>query len=180
MLKLSDTWNWYYDHSKSALMLDLDDGMLFKANLKTKDLIPCAFQTNQFNVEDAQAFHTFRDSIATLPLNEPRQAELNLNCVAAKRFHKPVQPKSWFFDAGNGVDIPCEGMLVQMQNSLNQGIFIVVEAGDNASICALVDLQDFQLNGYKTLKFGDMVKVMHDRMTHIEYVEVAQPISMVS
>ena len=151
-----------------------------KANLKTKDLIPCAFQTNQFNVEDAQAFHTFRDSIATLPLNEPRQAELNLNCVAAKRFHKPVQPKSWFFDAGNGVDIPCEGMLVQMQNSLNQGIFIVVEAGDNASICALVDLEDFQLNGYKTLKFGDMVKVMHDRMTHIEYVEVAQPISMVS
>jgi cell division protein ZapC len=67
-----------------------------------------------------------------------------------------------------------------MQNSLNQGIFIVVEAGDNASICALVDLQDFHLNGYKTLKFGDMVKVMHDRMTHIEYVEVAQPISMVS
>ncbi len=180
MLKLSDTWNWYYDHSKSALMLDLDDGMLFKANLKTKDLIPCAFQTNQFSVEDAQAFHTFRDSIATLPLSEPRQAELNLNCVAAKRFHKPVQPKSWFFDAGVGVGQPQEGMLVQMTNEHNSGFFIVVEAGDNASICALVDLESFSLNAHKSLGFGDMVKVMHDRMTEIEFVEVAAPISMVS
>lgn len=102
MLKPSDTWIWYMDESENSLMLDLGDDMVFKTNLSRKLLVECAMGQNNFTVDDASAFQTFKDQISLLGLSEPRQAELTLYCVAAKRFHKPVQPKSWFFDHQDG------------------------------------------------------------------------------
>ncbi len=180
MLKLSDTWNWYYDHSKATLMLELDDGMLFQSNLKAKDSVPCTFQHNQFNVDDAQAYNQYYHSIAALPLSAPRQTELNLNCVAAKRFHKPVQPKSWFFDSAEGAANVCDGMLVELGNVHNHGLFIVVDAGESASIVAYTALEDFYLTETKSIQFGAMMKVMHDRMTLVSIAELTPAIPMVS
>ncbi len=97
MLKPSDKWNWYFDEHKACLMLDLGEEMIFQTNLSRKLLVNCAFSKNEFTVDDASAFQTFNERIRCLDINEYRQAELTLYCVAAKRFHKPVQPKSWFF-----------------------------------------------------------------------------------
>lgn len=99
MLKPNDKWNWYFDEHKACLMLDLGEEMIFQTNLSRKLLVNCAFSKNEFTVDDASAFQTFNERIRCLDINEYRQAELTLYCVAAKRFHKPVQPKSWFFDA---------------------------------------------------------------------------------
>ena len=82
-------------------MLDLGGDMLFKTNLSRKLVVDCAMGVNEFSVDDATAFQTYKEQIALLGLTEPRQAELTLYCVAAKRFHKPVQPKSWFFDVAD-------------------------------------------------------------------------------
>ncbi|WP_237668458.1 cell division protein ZapC, partial [Vibrio sp. V37_P2S8PM304] len=153
-----------YEDREGYLMLDLGEDMIFKTNLERKLLVDCAVGINEFSVDDASAFQTFKEQISLLPLSEPRQAELALYCVAAKRFHKPVQPKSWFFDAQGDECQPSEGDIVKLSNSASSGHFIVLEVGDNASLVAYIDLEEFQMSGSKSLVFGQAIKVMHDRM----------------
>lgn len=181
MLKPSDKWTWYYEDSEGHLMLDLGNEMLFKTNLPRKLIVDCAIGVNEFSVDDASAYQGYKEQIAHLDLSEPRQAELALYCVAAKRFHKPVQPKSWFFDSvADGSISPEEGDLIRLSNSHNEGYFIVLEVGESASLCASVCLEEFALSGSKSLKFGEAIKVMHDRMAIVNHFFTVQPIRMVS
>ncbi|MGV2988995.1 cell division protein ZapC [Vibrio sp. E150_011] len=180
MLKPSDTWIWYMDEDENSLMLDLGNEMVFKTNLSRKLLVECAMGQNNFTVDDASAFQIYKDQISTLDLSEPRQAELALYCVAAKRFHKPVQPKSWFFDHQNTVFEPEEGELVRLTNQHSAGFFIVLEVGESASLCALVDLEAFNLTSSKGVQFGQSIKVMHDRMASAHlYMTSLEPIALV-
>ncbi|MBD1574695.1 cell division protein ZapC [Vibrio sp. S17_S38] len=163
MLKPSDTWKWYYNETTKALMLDLGQDMVFSVNIQAKMLVNNAFESNEFSIDDANSFHTFREQVDALPLSEPRKAELALNSVAARRFHKPVQPKSWFFSSQGGDFIPEEGEIVHLRNCYDEGLFMVVEVGETASICVSVSLRDFSLTESKVMQFGEPIKVMHDR-----------------
>ncbi|RBW65958.1 cell division protein ZapC [Vibrionales bacterium C3R12] len=179
MLKPSDTWKWYFEDESSSLMLDLGQNMLFQTNLVRKLLVDCAIGNNEFTVDDASAFQTYKEQIQYLGLSEPRQAELTLYCVAAKRFHKPVQPKSWFFDyQGEGYQ-PCEGDIISLANENGQGHFIVLEVGDNASLCISVERDSFMLTSSKMLNFGDSIKVMHDRMACANHILASNHIALV-
>ncbi|WP_026029498.1 cell division protein ZapC [Vibrio genomosp. F10] len=180
MLKPSDKWTWYYDDKESTLMLDLGDDIVFKTNLPRKLLVDCAVGINEFSVDDASAFQTFKEQISLLPLNEPRQAELALYCVAAKRFHKPVQPKSWFFDSQHSECFPQEGDLVRLTNQFSDRCFITLEVGESASLVALIDIEPFELSSTKQLVFGQAIKVMHDRMSLANDMFQNQPIALVS
>ncbi|WGY46938.1 cell division protein ZapC [Vibrio sp. ABG19] len=175
MLKPSDKWSWYYSDSEGYLMLDLGEEMVFRTNLSRNLLVDCGFTDNHFSVDDASDYQTYKERISGLDLSEPRKAELALYCVAAKRFHKPVQPKSWFFDYQGEESVPEEGDIVSLVNGYNQGYFIVLEVGESASLCALADLDAFVLNGSKQLEFGQVIKVMHDRMANANHIFVAEP-----
>ncbi|MCE0492554.1 cell division protein ZapC [Vibrio salinus] len=166
MLKPSDKWSWYFCDRESHLMLDLGADMLFRTNFPAKVLVDCAFSTNEFTVDDAGDYQAFCESTSFLPLIDARKAELVLNCVAAKRFYKPIQPKSWFFDTQTAHEVlaPREGELVSLKNDFNDGHFIVIESGDSSSMCICVEPDGFALNSTKNLKFSDVIKVMHDRM----------------
>ncbi|EQM37472.1 hypothetical protein D025_2357 [Vibrio parahaemolyticus 949] len=179
MLKPNDKWNWYFDEHKACLMLDLGEEMIFQTNLSRKLLVNCAFSKNEFTVDDASAFQTFNERIRCLDINEYRQAELTLYCVAAKRFHKPVQPKSWFFDAQSTGHEPEEGDMVFLSNRYSEGVFIVLEPGEASSLCAYVGQEEFILDGHKTLQFGPPIKVMHDRMVCANHLFVMAPMAMV-
>ncbi|PWI34169.1 cell division protein ZapC [Vibrio albus] len=182
MLKPKDTWNWYYDKSDDALMLDLGEEMLFRVNLPKKLLVDCAFASNEFSVEDATSFQIFYEKTSRTSLSEPRRAELVLNCVAAKRFHVPVQPKSWFFDyqpERDGYEVE-EGDFIHLQNQYGEGYFMVVECGENASLCVYIELDEFNLNGSKKLRFAEPIKVMHDRMLCANALFIENPVALVS
>lgn len=180
MLKPSDKWTWYYDDADQHLMLDLGKEMVFKTNLSRKLIVDCAVGVNEFSVDDASAFQTYKEQITHLDLSEPRQAQLALYCVAAKRFHKPVQPKSWFFDnLSDGSCAPIEGDFVRLENSYGHGAFIVLEVGDSASLCASINLDEFSLNGVKSIQYGEAIKVMHDRMQIITQQFLSQPMRLV-
>ncbi|WP_436322412.1 cell division protein ZapC [Vibrio cidicii] len=179
MLKPSDKWKWYFDKSSACLMLDLGDTYVFQTNLTKKHLVDCAFSQNEFTVDDASAFQTFKEGLAYLELNEYRKDELTLYCVAAKRFHKPVQPKSWFFDASTAEHQPAEGELVLLSNSINRGLFMVLEAGDNASLVCPVQLTGFLLTAEKSLAYGEAIKVMHDRMSVPNQADLCLPMALV-
>ncbi|PMH46500.1 cell division protein ZapC [Vibrio sp. 10N.286.49.B3] len=179
MLKPSNTWNWYYEENKQTLMLDLGDDLVFQTNLARKLLVNCALSANEFTVDDATSFQTFRDPIHSLSLSEPRQAELTLYCVAAKRFHKPVQPRSWFFDHQSEGYAPQEADVIRLVNQYGSGLFIVLEVGDGSSLCTFVELEEMELTSAKSLKFGDSIKVMHDRMVCANHMLNTETIALV-
>lgn len=180
MLKLSDTWNWYYDEEKSSLMLEISEEMVFRADLPRKVLVESAFKPQPFSVEDAHLYEMFQHSVRGLDISVPRQAELILKAVTVKRFHKPVQPKSWFFDACGDDYQPEEGEIVELSNGLNSGVFLVVEASETASIVVSVNLEDFYLTESKTLAFCQPIKVMHDRMRPANAIYTQTNIRLVS
>ncbi|CED71461.1 cell division protein ZapC [Aliivibrio wodanis] len=170
MLKPSDTWSWYYDNKARSLMLELSMDMVFCVNLPSKVLIDEAFNKSKFSVDDAASYEMFVEYISFLPLSEPRKVELALNCVAAKRFHKPMLPKSWFFESQGDGYCPAEGEVVSLKNDLGEGHFIIVENYECASMCMLVDMDAFALNPVKYMSFCEPVKVMHDRMAKLQVV----------
>ncbi len=163
-------------------MLDLGTDMLFRTNFPAKVLVDCAFDTNEFTVDDAGDYQSFCESVSYLPLLDARKAELVLNCVAAKRFYKPIQPKSWFFDTqlGNPVMSPREGEVISLKNQYNYGHFIVIESGETSSLCICVELDGFALTSSKMMNFSDVVKVMHDRMALPDIGLHSETLSMVS
>ncbi len=75
---------------------------------------------------------------------------------------------------------PQQGQLISLRNSLNSGIFIALEVGENATLCAYSDLVSFALNGSKTLEFGQVIKVMHDRMSDVNTLLYTPQMAMVS
>lgn len=78
--------------------------------------------------------------------------------------------------------MPVEGDFVQLSNSYSDGYFLVLEVGDNSSLCASINLEAFVLNGVKSLGFGQAIKVMHDRMSSANHIlsGQTQPMALVS
>jgi cell division protein ZapC len=176
MLKPSDKWSWYFCEKEEHLMLNLGEELVFRTNLSQKLLVECAYGTTQFTVDDASDFQTFKESLDCLDLAEGYKAQLILNCVAAKRFHKPVQPKSWFFNHQLSSTLQLlVGDIVRLDNDFNHGLFIVLEVGENASLCARVETDDFQLTSNKSIGFSEAIKVMHDRIAHHQVAHINYP-----
>ncbi len=171
MLKPNDSWSWYYDSKAQSLMLDLGVDMIFRVNIPSKALIDPAFDRDKFSVDDALTSQMCADHISYLPLSEPRKVELTLNCVAVKRFHKPMLPKSWFFEPQEKFFLPQQYEVVLLKNEFGEGHFIIVDNSESASMCMLVDQEPFKLNSTKQLEFCEPIKVMHDRMRQMQIID---------
>ena len=162
-------------------MLDLGSDMVFKTKLKSKSLVDCAFHSNSFTVDDASDYQIFCESTSILGLSNARRAELVLNCVAARRFYKPVQPKSWFFNSQPESTMipPSQGEIVCLANDLGRGLFIILESGRISSLCLCTELKGFSLSESKALWFSDVIKVMHDRIGSPKFSLHSRVLSMV-
>lgn len=159
-------------------MLDLGEDMVFRVSIPTKDLIPSAYEQSIFTVDDATVFQTYKESISHLDLSEPRKAELALNAVAASHFHKPVMPKSWFFEARSVGCEPASGDIVILQTPLGSAKFLVIENSGCASLCMMMEVEPLALSISKEMAFCDTIKVMNDRM-ECDEKEVTANLAMV-
>jgi cell division protein ZapC len=161
----NDHWRWSYDHQADRLMLDLSDQMVFASEYRGKQLVPAAFVSAPFCVEDAALFYNFLDKIQELDWCAPEKVQLVLNAIAVKRFYKPLMPQSWFF-AEQPVSLTVtQGDLVWMdcQSHGHSALFVVVEEGEQASVCLHLD-QEFLLCGGKPLSRFAVIKVMNNRL----------------
>ncbi|AMG31872.1 cell division protein ZapC [Grimontia hollisae] len=165
MLKPSNVWKWYFDDEAQTLMLDLGQEMVFRVAIDKKHLIPDAFIDTPFSVDDASLFQTYSDAVSALPLTSPRKAELVLNAVAAKRFHKPLLPKSWFFQAQAGNISPDIGAIVELKTEYGSEAFLVIENAGTASLCMHASETPLMLNDTKNMRFCEAIKVMNDRLS---------------
>ncbi|MFL7011944.1 cell division protein ZapC [Enterovibrio norvegicus] len=165
MLKPNNAWKWYFDTDANALMLDLGSDMVFKVAIEKKHLIPDAFVDTPFSVDDASLFSTYSDAVSQLPLSGPRQAELVLNAVAANRFHKPLLPKSWFFETQAGHTTPAVGSIVDLKTEHGSESFLVIENAGCASLCMHASESTLALTDTKQMRLCEAIKVMNDRLS---------------
>ncbi|KJF80902.1 cell division protein ZapC [Photobacterium angustum] len=164
MLKPDNSWKWYFDAEMNSLMLELNDDMLFRVSLPSKLLTPEAKISDIFNVDDIEAYQNFQEQIAHLPISAARKCELALNATAARRFHKPMMPKSWYFVPQQGVE-PLQGQVITLMTASCNAHYVVIENSGVASLCMLADVATVDLDGVKSMEFCETIKVMNDRMS---------------
>ena len=187
MLQPTNLWQWQYAESGDELRLDLDATMAFSTAYRKKHLTQEIFRDSQFSVEDAHFYQLICMQFQSLNLYSDAQiVQIALNATAVKRFFKPTMPKSWYFKenqlmnfnqghiggyggAGNQVSLGV-GKSCLLYTEDNVGQFLLVECGDSASLCMLLD-ESLALNESKSLNQFEIIKVMNDRL--FESVEVA-------
>ncbi|MEW7865226.1 cell division protein ZapC [Aeromonas diversa] len=158
----NDHWHWHYDHQADRLMLDLSEQMLFATEYCGKQLVPAAFNHAPFCVDDAALYYHLMECTQELNWSAPHQVQLVLNAIAVTRFYKPLMPQSWFFSELAGY-MPEAGELVEMVTAHASGEFLVIEAGEQASVCLCLS-DDLVLTTSKSLPHFGVIKVMNNRM----------------
>ncbi|MCW8330909.1 cell division protein ZapC [Photobacterium sp. SDRW27] len=172
MLKPNNSWMWYYDSKDDSLMLDLGEEMVFRVSIPTKHLVTSAYDRTVFTVDDASIFQSYKEKIDQLDLSEPRKAELTLNAVAASRFHKPMMPKSWFFETQEADCEPEKGDIVTLHTECGSAKYLVIENSGCASLCMMAEVEPLALTSSKDMAFCDTIKVMNDRMQEFKQEEL--------
>lgn len=163
-IKPNNQWRWYYDDEHERMMLDLANGMLFRSCFPAKMLVASAYGEMTFNIDDAGLYHCIEEQVQKLSLSNEHSAELILNALVAFRFLKPQMPRSWYFLPVNCHDDLVLGdvVLVHIEDSGQQALFLVAEAGKYASLCLLIEpklvLKD------RVMRFCDPIKIMNNRL----------------
>ncbi|WP_218058776.1 MULTISPECIES: cell division protein ZapC [unclassified Gilliamella] len=164
----TDCWRWYFDSEYDSLMLEVSSEMLFRSCYPSKMLIPDVFGEFPFSVSDATSYYLFRDSCQLLNLSDSQKIELSINAIVAAKFLKPQMPKSWYFSQQPMLHTPKVADIVEvsLQDGGQKVCLMVVEAGENASLCIIAQPSFIAMN--KTFVFSEAIKVMNDRLMPVK------------
>jgi cell division protein ZapC len=116
-----------------------------------------------FNLSDTECYLSLADHLIASggQFSDAQLTHILINATAAMMFHKPVTPKSWFFD-----EIKFFGFhhrLARVANKFNSGTVLVLIDEHPLATCMLISSK-LQLNEYKFLRQFDLIKLAETRL----------------
>jgi len=174
IIEPKEWWHWNYCRQANSLVLQLDSDFKFVCAIQNKQLIPSANAKHAFCLQDSQLYFQVIESLSKYDFSDPQRVQIALNFIANAKFHRPLMPQSWFFDALPGAAYqPKVAELVELRGKYFSGStgllvndkarFLVVESGHLTSTVMLID-PELQLKSGKTLDVFQQIKVMNDRI----------------
>lgn len=157
-------WRWNFDEASSKLSLMFDAQVCLDLSYSETELVSDAFAEQAFTLEDAafmqQVLELFQEQYL---YDEQSSWLLAVHATAARRFYKPMMPKSWFFLPGASMSLHSP-VLVELDTQEGEtGTFLVFELGESASSCMLVS-ESLNLSDSRTMQRFEIIKVMNNRI----------------
>lgn len=161
MLQPMSDWFWFSENSQ--LMLSMGTEWQCTTAYGQKQIVDLPKSQQLFSLSDTECYLTFANHLQSSAgqFSEAQLTHILINATAGIMFHKPVSPKSWFFD-----EIQSYGFhhrLARVSNNFGAGVVLVLTDEHPLATCMLISPK-FQLNASRFLQQFDLVKVAKTRL----------------
>lgn len=161
MLQPRSDWYWFSENGR--LMLSMGKEWQCTTAFDEKQIIDMPVSHQLFNLSDTECYLALANHLIAsgAQFSDAQLTHILINATAAIMFHKPVAPKSWFFD-----EIECYGFhhrLARVSNKFNSAAVMVL-TDENALTTCMVISSKLQLNENKILKQFELIKLAKTRL----------------
>ncbi|MBE2894152.1 cell division protein ZapC domain-containing protein [Spirabiliibacterium falconis] len=173
---------WEYSPVAHCLMLCSEDtGRRIRTSLQKGMLNQAAFGVNDCDMEDFLFYNVVYDVLKDHAMSDADREFMTYSAIGARQFLLPIQPKSWFFTALNGIDIcdEAEPKLVQalLKDSDKWVNLLLVQISGNVADCLLLD-RTLILSGLN-LTFAQPLRLFANRLRPMPTREAKPKLSLV-
>ncbi|MCF2947139.1 cell division protein ZapC [Paraglaciecola aquimarina] len=155
--------NWFWFTENSQLMLSMGSEWQCTTAYGQKHIVDLPSVKKLFSLRDTESYLSMANYLQSSGANltDAQLTHTLINATAALQFHKPISPKSWFFDE---IDNPgSHHKLARINNIFGSGVVLVLLDEGVLATCMLISNQ-IQLNENKQLQKFDLVKVAKNRL----------------
>ena len=161
MLQPMSDWYWFSENSR--LKLSMGKEWQCTTAFGQQQIIDLPKSQQLFNLSDTECYLSFAHHLLASggQFSDAQLTHILINATAAIMFHKPVPPKSWFFD-----EIESFGFhhrLARVANKFNSGVVLVLTDEQALVTCMLISSK-LQLNENKFLRQFDLIKLAKTRL----------------
>ena len=161
MLQPMSDWYWFSENSR--LMLSMGKEWQCTSAYGQQQIIDLPKSEQLFSLSDTECYLTLANHLLASggQFSDAQLTHILINATAAMMFHKPVTPKSWFFD-----EIESFGFhhrLARVVNKFNSGVVLVLTDEHSLATCMLISSK-LQLNENKSLRQFDLIKLAKTRL----------------
>jgi cell division protein ZapC len=161
MLQPSSDWYWFSENSR--LILSMGEEWQCTTAYGQKQIIDLPKSHQLFNLSDTECYLSLGEHLmaSSGEFSDAQLSHILINATAAMMFHKPVSPKSWFFDEVESFGF--HHRLARVANKYNSGVVLVLIDEQSLATCMLIS-QKLQLNENKDLRQFDLIKLAKTRL----------------
>lgn len=150
---------------QQRLVLILAEDVHYVTDFLMSQLVDSLSLGGGFTASDAAEYQNYSELLANAGFDQEWRFKLAINATVALNYLKPLATRSWYFRLA---ETPYVGEIkpqtwVQLDAQTNAK-YLVLRVDEQASYLMLVNVEH-QVNGVKTLKRGNIIKVHNDRLS---------------
>lgn len=161
MLQPMSNWFWFTENSQ--LMLSMGSQWQCTTAFGQKQIVDLPNADKMFSLRDTEWYLSISNSLIDSGANfsEAQLTHILINATAALQFHKPISPKSWFFDEVENYGV--HNRLARITNQFNNGVVLILLDEAAMATCMLIS-EKILLTENKLLKKFELIKVAKNRL----------------
>jgi cell division protein ZapC len=161
MLQPMSDWYWFSENGR--LMLSMGKQWQCTTAYGQQQIVDLPQSDQLFNLADTECYFSFANHLLASggQFSDAQLTHILINATAAMMFHKPVTPKSWFFDEIDSFGF--HHRLARVANRFNTGVVLVLTDELSLVTCMLISSK-LQINERKILSQFDLIKLAKTRL----------------